>query len=166
MSKRRLERLNELHWLKDEGVVERARKYFKILRYSMGLSAKEVGELAGVSRQTICNLENSQKRIEKTTVYGILFVMYDILRDGGFDEDENSARYYLPYEILIGMIFDGYAFQSEEDKVKFYLELKSLAYLYYHSDGSVTAVTCRDRLRKIFDEMLLIQQKEEFCLSY
>lgn len=125
-----------------------------------------VGELAGVSRQTICNLENLEKRIEKTTVYGILFVMYDILRDGGFDDDENSARYYLPYEILIGMIFDGYAFQSEEDKVKFYLELKSLAYLYYHSDGSVTAVTCRDRLRQLFDEMLLIQQKEEFCLSY
>ena len=163
MSKRKLERLNELHWLKDEGVIERTRKYFKVLRYSMGLSAKEVGELAGVSRQTICNLENHQKRIEKTTVYGILFVMYDILRGGSFDEDLD--RYYLPSEILIGMIFDGYAFQSEEDKVKFYLELKSLAYLYYHSDGSVTAGTCRDRVRKLFDEMT-VRQKEEFCLPY
>lgn len=163
MSKRKIERLNELHWLKDEGVIERTRKYFKILRYAMGLSAKEVGELAGVSRQTICNLENPDKRIEKTTVYGILFVMYDILRDGGFDE--NSARYYLPSEILIGIIFDGYDFQSEEDKVKFYLELKSLAYLYYRSDGSVTAVTCRDRVRKLFDE-ILVRQKEGFCLPY
>lgn len=81
MSKRKIERLNELHWLKDEGVIERTRKYFKILRYAMGLSAKEVGELAGVSRQTICNLENPDKRIEKTTVYGILFVMYDIFTE-------------------------------------------------------------------------------------
>ena len=163
MSKRRIERLNELHWLKDEGVIERTRKYFKILRYSMGLSAKEVGELAGVSRQTICNLENSRIRIEKTTVYGILFVMYDVLRVGSFDK--NPKRYYLPAEILIGMIFDGYNFQSEEDKVKFYLELKSLAYDYYHSDGSVTATTCKDRIRKLFDEMW-IEAKEEFCLPY
>lgn len=123
----------------------------------------EVGELAGVSRQTICNLENPNKRIEKTTVYGILFVMYDILRGASFDE--HPERYYLPSDILIGMIFDAYVFQSEEDKVKFYLELKSLAYLYYHSDGSVTAETCRDRVRKLFDE-ILVRQKEGFCLPY
>lgn len=165
MSKRKIERLNELHWLKDEGVIERTRKYFKVLRYAMGLSANEVGELAGVSRQTICNLENPEKKVkvEKTTVYGILFAVCDILRHAPFDE--HPERYYLPSEILIGIIFDGYDFQSEEDKVKFYLELKSLACLYYHSDGSVTAETCRDRLRKLFGEMW-IQAKEEFCLPY
>lgn len=163
MSKRKIERLNELHWLKDDGVIERTRKYFRILRYSMGLSGQEVGELAGVTRQTIHNLENTERKVEKPTVYGILFVMYDILRTASFDE--NPEKYDLPSEILIGMIFDGYKFQSEEDKVKFYLELKSLAYDYYHSDGGVSAVTCRDRVRKLFDEMW-IQAKDEFCLLY
>lgn len=165
MSKRKIEKLNKLHWLKDEGVVERTRKYFKILRYSMGLSAKEVGELAGITRQTVNNLENPEKKVEKTTVYGILFIMYDILRYGSGYFDEDSVKYDLPSEILFGMIFDGYKFQSEEDKVKFYLELKTLAYAYYHSDGSISAEACGDRLGELFNK-ITTQLKEEFCLPY
>lgn len=146
------------NWTADPDLPGRIQKWHKTLRYSMGFTAADVGALCGITRQTVNNIE-SGKQTSVITLYGIMYILQDVLR---ISKEASFSR--LPYEIIMCLMYDAYEFETEEKKIMFIVDLKTLACAYFHH-----VMTCSEvdkRIGDIFsdrDTYGKIRQKEEFA---
>lgn len=92
----------------DQKQVERMKKYLPILRKAAGWKAEDLGELIGVTRQTITSLEkNDEYKMTKTQYIALRAVLYR--------EIQRTGNKNLEYLVDLLVLKDD---MTEEDKSK------------------------------------------------
>lgn len=105
---------------------ERLQKYFKLIRMASGLTASEVADKIGCSRQLVTGIESGRLRVTYATYVGIeglvinsksafLQDLWDILVDTEGYSDDFKALTYDWGKVVAGALAHGVITQDEAD---------------------------------------------------
>lgn len=79
--------------------IERMQKYLRIIRQSLGLGTSELGEMIGVTRQTIHSIETGKSHLTKTQFLALKYVINEACKDASEDT-------YLTVNILNTFVYN------------------------------------------------------------